>query len=143
MRRAAKIDANQGEIVKALRAVGCTVAITSAVGKGFPDLVVARHRRNWLMEVKDGRLPPSARELTPDQLIFHTHWAGQIDVVNSIDEALLLVTSPPAATVAQPLTPEPPAYALTAEPAICARSHPKPAERESAPLAPTSPEPLG
>lgn len=92
MRRAAKIDANQPAIVAALRKIGCTVAITSAVGSGFPDLVVARNRQNWLIEVKDGRLPPSARELTPDQLTFHTRWAGQIDVVNSVEEAILLVT---------------------------------------------------
>jgi Holliday junction resolvase len=94
MRRAAKIDRNQPEIVKALRAIGCTVAITSAVGQGFPDLVVARSRRNWLIEVKDGRLPPSARELTADQVEFHARWAGQIDVVNSVDEAITLVTEP-------------------------------------------------
>jgi hypothetical protein len=92
MRRAAKIDRNQPEIVKALRAIGCTVAITSAVGQGFPDLVVARSRRNWLIEVKDGRLPPSARELTADQVEFHARWAGQIDVINSVDEAITLVT---------------------------------------------------
>lgn len=92
MRRAAKIDRNQPEIVAALRKIGCTVAITSAVGCGFPDLVVARNRRNWLVEIKDGRLPPSARELTPDQLEFHTRWAGQVDVVNSVEEAILLVT---------------------------------------------------
>lgn len=93
MRRAAKVDANQGEIVKALRAIGCTVAITSAVGHGFPDLIVARNRRNWLIEVKDGRLPPSARELTEDQRIFHAEWAGQVDVVKSVDEAVALVQS--------------------------------------------------
>lgn len=93
MRRAAKVDANQGEIVKALRAIGCTVAITSAIGNGFPDLIVARNRRNLLIEVKDGRLPPSARGLTADQRIFHAEWAGQVDVVNSVDEAIALVAS--------------------------------------------------
>jgi hypothetical protein len=92
MRRAAKIDANQPAIVAALRKIGCTVAITSTIGKGFPDLVVARNRRNWLIEVKDGSLPPSARELTPDQLTFHTTWAGQVDVVNSVDEAIALIS---------------------------------------------------
>lgn len=95
MRRAAKIDRNQPEIVKALRAIGCTVAITSAIGSGFPDLVVGRGRRNWIVEIKDGDLCPSARELTPDQLKFHTTWAGQIDVVNNVGEALALVAHEP------------------------------------------------
>jgi hypothetical protein len=94
VRRAARVDKNQGDIVAALRAIGCTVAITSAIGAGFPDLVVARNRRNWLIEVKDGDLCPSARELTPDQLQFHTTWAGQIDVVNSVEEAIALLAHP-------------------------------------------------
>ena len=40
MRRAAKVDANQPATVKALRDAGMTVAVTSSLGKGFPDLVV-------------------------------------------------------------------------------------------------------
>lgn len=40
MRRAARVDANQKEIVRAWRQVGARVALTHMVGNGFPDAVV-------------------------------------------------------------------------------------------------------
>ena len=40
MRRAARIDRNQPEIVKALRQVGAHVTSLAAVGDGVPDLLV-------------------------------------------------------------------------------------------------------
>lgn len=45
MRRAARTDANQVEIVSALRAIGCSVSDTSGVGGGFPDLAVGFRKR--------------------------------------------------------------------------------------------------
>lgn len=94
--RARKIDDNQQSIVDALRKIGCSVAITSSAGNGFPDLVIGRTgidgvKRNWLIEVKDGDKPKSRQRLTPDQEKFHSEWKGQIDVVRSVDEALNLV----------------------------------------------------
>ena len=91
MRRAAKIDANQPEIVGALREVGASVAITSAVGDGFPDLVVGFRGFNFLMEIKDGTKPPSARKLTDDQIEFHADWLGSLCVVKTINEALIAI----------------------------------------------------
>ena len=88
MRRAAKIDANQPEIVSALRSVGATVAVTSTVGQGFPDICVGFRGRSILMEVKDGDKPPSERKLTPDQKNFHASWRGEITVVTSAAEAV-------------------------------------------------------
>jgi hypothetical protein len=38
MRRAAKIDANQPELVKELRKLGFSIAFTFQLGKGFPDI---------------------------------------------------------------------------------------------------------
>jgi hypothetical protein len=52
MRTAARVDENQSAIVDALRAAGCLVCITSQVGKGFPDLLVTRAGRIYLLEVK-------------------------------------------------------------------------------------------
>lgn len=40
MRRAAKVDDNQGEIVAALQRAGCSVQSLAGVGRGFPDLAV-------------------------------------------------------------------------------------------------------
>lgn len=92
MRRAAKVDDNQAEIVAALRAAGCTVQPLHTVGNGCPDLAVSHSRcGNLFMEVKDGSLPPSARRLTPDQERWHRDWRGPVVVVTSADEALRAV----------------------------------------------------
>lgn len=96
MRRAAKVDANQSEIVKALRALGCDVLILSAVGDGCPDLLVTAPvfpRRTMLIEIKDEAKPPSKRTLTADQVEFHREWRGEIHIVKSVDEAIAVVTS--------------------------------------------------
>jgi hypothetical protein len=89
MRRAAQVDRNQTEIVDALRLVGATVAITSALGDGYPDLTVGFRGQTHLLEVKDPLQPASARQLTPAQKLFHTHWQGRKPaVVHTPDEAL-------------------------------------------------------
>lgn len=85
---AAKVDANQGEIVQALRGIGCTVQPLHTVGKGCPDLLCGYRGHNVLIEVKDGSKPQSARKLTPDQVDWHGSWAGQVHVAASVDEAL-------------------------------------------------------
>lgn len=87
MRRAAKVDSNQAQIVAALRSIGCTVVVTSSVGNGFPDLVVGHRDRNWLFEVKDGSKVPSARKLTPDEERWHRLWKGSVVVVESVQDA--------------------------------------------------------
>lgn len=91
VRRAARVDANQPEVVAAFRDEGCTVAITSAAGEGFPDIVVGLDGVNALVEIKDGCKPPSARRLTPEQVTFHSSWAGWVEVVVDTDQARALV----------------------------------------------------
>lgn len=92
MRIAAKIDANQPEIVKALRQVGCTVQSLASTGKGVPDLLVASPSGClYLMEVKDGDKPPSARKLTPDQVKWHGDWNSEIHIVLSAEQAIDIV----------------------------------------------------
>lgn len=90
--RAAKIDANQPEIVAALRKIGCTVQILSSVGKGCPDILVGYRGRNFLLEIKDGAKSVSAQKLTPDQVEWHDLWNGQVNVVNCVDQAIEIVT---------------------------------------------------
>lgn len=98
--RASKTDANQTEIVEALRQIGCSVQLLHMVGKGCPDLLVGTMDNslgitvNLLLEVKDGSKPPSARKLTPDQVKWHDGWRGQVTVVCSVDEAIQAVTKP-------------------------------------------------
>lgn len=91
MRRAAKVDDNQGEIVGALRGAGCSVAILSGVGKGFPDIAVGRAGKTYLLEIKDGSKPPSRRQLTPDERAWHGAWKGHAAVVENVEQALRAV----------------------------------------------------
>ena len=88
MRRAAKVDANQGEIVKALRNAGYSVAPTHGVGNGFPDIVAGRWGRNYMIEIKDGAKPPSAQALTQAERDFHHNWKGEVFIVTSPADAL-------------------------------------------------------
>jgi hypothetical protein len=76
-------DANQAEIVKALRSIGAGVVDLHDVGHGVPDLLVAYHGETVLMEVKTptGRLRKLQRE-------FRAIWPGRVYLVRSIDEAL-------------------------------------------------------
>ncbi len=71
MRRAAKVDDNQKEIVEALRRVGLSVICLHAIGKGCPDLLVSSPTSMWLIEVKTLK-----GKLTPDQEKFHRDWRG-------------------------------------------------------------------
>lgn len=89
----AKIDANQPEIVKALRAAGASVQHLHAVGAGCPDLLCAVNGRAFLIEVKDGAKVPSKQKLTPDQEVWHAGWKSTVHVVNSIDAAISVVAS--------------------------------------------------
>lgn len=91
MRRASRVDTNQSEVVDALRKAGASVLPLHAVGGGCPDLLVGQFGVNFLIEVKDGTKPPSARTLTPPQVTFHDEWRGQKAVVKSSEEALALL----------------------------------------------------
>lgn len=87
MRRAARVDDNQEEIVRALRAVGVWVCVTSSMGAGFPDLLVWFRGRFVLMEVKDPTKPKADRQLTPAQKAFHARCPGPVHVVESAADA--------------------------------------------------------
>jgi hypothetical protein len=89
MRRAAKIDANQTQVVTALRAAGAVVHSLAACGNGVPDLLVAFRGQTLLMEIKDGDKIKSAQKLKPKQIQFHQSWTGgPLSVVDSPDAAL-------------------------------------------------------
>jgi hypothetical protein len=91
VRRAAKVDANQREVVAALRGANASVQLLHAVGEGCPDLLVGYKGLNMLLEVKDGSKPPSAQKLTPQQEIWHRDWRGHRVVVNSPEAALAAI----------------------------------------------------
>jgi hypothetical protein len=66
MRRAAKIDNNQADIVELYKSVGCLVKSAAAMGEGFPDLVVQYNGLIYLVEVKNpewgGKLTKKQRD---------------------------------------------------------------------------------
>jgi hypothetical protein len=94
MKYRARVDANQGVIVAALRAVGCFVQSIAMVGRGAPDLLCGCRGRWFVLEVKDGSKPPSAQALTPDEAKWHAA-AGPcapVHVVATVEQALAVVT---------------------------------------------------
>ena len=91
MRLKARTDYNQKLIVDQLRKLGVSVAITSMMGKGFPDLVLGYQNKNFLIELKDGAKPKSQKGLTMDEAKFFTAWKGQVDKCESLDEICKII----------------------------------------------------
>ena len=91
MKKRGRVDANQSEIVKALRQIGASVYITSQLGGGFPDIVVGFRGKNYLFEIKDGSKKASARRLTTDEADFIGGWAGAVWVVYSEEDAINII----------------------------------------------------
>ncbi len=87
----ARTDGNHTAVMDALRGAAMKPVSTAALGKGFPDIAVGFRGVNVMLEVKDGDKPPSARALSADEADFHATWPGQIEVVNSPEEAVLAV----------------------------------------------------
>ena len=92
MRTAARVDDNQGAIVKVLRKAGASVRSTAAIGKGFPDIVVGYKGINYLCEIKDGAKVKSAQKLTPDEQDFYESWKGQLWIIRNEQEALEMLS---------------------------------------------------
>ena len=88
---ARRVDGNQSEVRQALEAIGCSVCDLSGVGGGVNDLLIGYRGKNVLIEVKDGSKPPSARKLTPAQVIFQAGWRGQYGIATTVDEAIDIV----------------------------------------------------
>ncbi len=77
-----KRDANEKEIVEALRAIGCSVYYMDKP----VDLLVGYRARNFLLECKTDN-----GKLTKDQKAFFPEWRGQVRVVKSAEEAIRVV----------------------------------------------------
>ena len=90
MRRAARRDDNEKEIVAAMREAGAYVKAIN--DEGLFDLLVSYRGETMLIEVKDGAKPQSARRLTEAEQKFHDEWPGSdLYIVNSVEEALSLL----------------------------------------------------
>ena len=95
MRRAAKVDVNQPDIVKAVRSCGASVQALHTIGKGCPDILLGYRGINLVWELKDGLAVPSKQVLTPDEIDWHAGWSGDVRIVRSVAEALALLQHVP------------------------------------------------
>src|SRR3990167_5597107 len=80
--RAKRTDANHTEIADAFEKVGFSVDKTNDLW----DLTVGFGGLTRLVEVKDGKKPPSARKLTRREQKFHNTWTGGILLVTSVEQ---------------------------------------------------------
>lgn len=88
MRLRGRTDGNHVLIIRALRQAGASVQSLANVGDGCPDLMVALGGSVYVMEVKDGSLPPSKRRLTPMEKAWIDNWRAPVIVVESVTDAL-------------------------------------------------------
>ena len=94
MRYASRRDENERPIIDSLKAAGWGVHQVDATG--FPDLVVSRGCRTFLIEVIGDAKAAKYRKtngLTPAQVTFHRGWPGTIHLARSAEEALAIVRS--------------------------------------------------
>lgn len=92
MRWAARKDAPQADIVKALQAVGAHVEVTNQ--PDWPDLVVLFRREVFMIEVKNPASSKGKKQLRPGQEAFRVRWVaagGNHARVETIEEALRAV----------------------------------------------------
>jgi Holliday junction resolvase len=89
-----RVDDTQKEIVEALREGGASVQIISDIGRGCPDIIVGMHGRNYLVEIKNGRLQTCKQKLTKMEADFFESWKGQVCVINSIDAVVEFLANP-------------------------------------------------
>lgn len=88
--RAARTDDNHSEVLNALRDAGALVEDTHAI-PAFWDAIIGHPgtRRIGCVEIKDGKKPPSARRMTPDQIKLWDKWQGfPMALVTDIEGAL-------------------------------------------------------
>jgi hypothetical protein len=91
MRRAARADDNQPEIVKAFRKMGATWQHTHAI-PGALDGILGFHGIDVRVEIKDGSKIKSKQKLTDKEAETIEAWKGrEPEIVKSIDDAILLM----------------------------------------------------
>ena len=93
-RRAPNRDKGEPDIIDGLKSAGCTVQQLDA--RDVPDLLVGLRGVNVLMEVKRplgkrGGTSADGQHLSGGQARWHRKWNGQVCVVRSLEEALIVV----------------------------------------------------
>lgn len=83
--RAAKVDSNQKDIVKALLDVGASVLSIARIGSGAPDIIAGYRGVDTMMEIKRDH----KQKLRTEQADFASTWRGKPVVrVDCVEDAL-------------------------------------------------------
>lgn len=86
---AAKVDANQGELVKHLIGLGVSVFDTSNVHGGFPDVTLGYLGLTVLAEIKNNKVKKKkdiTEKLTPQQVKFHDEFKGAKVILETVEQ---------------------------------------------------------
>ena len=84
-----RVDANQSEIVKALKDAGASVIDTSGAGGGVPDLIIGINGVTILMEIKNPKTSYGRKGLNKNQERWVLKWQGGVFcMVDSVEAAL-------------------------------------------------------
>ena len=83
-----RVDKNQKEIAQAFKSLGYSVAYIHTLKSGIGDIIVGKHEMNFIIEIKDGKAPPSKKKLTDKEKEFKGSWKGQHTIIESIEEVI-------------------------------------------------------
>ena len=86
--RAERTDANQQDIIDDLRKVGADVYVI----KRPVDILVGYRNRCWIFEIKDPEQTKQNRQLTKFQQVFFDTWRGQVDKIETSEQAIKIIT---------------------------------------------------
>ena len=87
-RHAKRTDENQKAIVQALRNNGFEVKVTSNIGNGFPDCLIAKNRKAMGIEIK---VKGKRKDLTDDEITMMSWWESlgmKYVVAENVEEIL-------------------------------------------------------
>ena len=90
MRRKARVDNNQKELVNFAKQHGCTIAHLHTLGRGIPDLLIGYQGRNYLVEIKSSE----NGTLTNDEKTFFDSWRGDAAVITNKKDLIRLLDLP-------------------------------------------------
>ena len=88
--KAQQRDVNEPAIIAALEAVGASVDPLPG-GNGRPDLLVGFRQQNFLLEIKNPEADSDKRRLNALQKKWHANWQGRAHLVETVEQALLVV----------------------------------------------------
>ncbi len=89
--RAGRNDENHTLILQTVIDEGASAVSTSTIGNGFGDIIAAINWHTFMFEVKNPNAPPSKRRLTPAEKEFHRTWKGRIHLVETPEDARIVV----------------------------------------------------